>query len=123
MRRTRGTRLRSLTVAVLCCIAAGTLTAADLSGTWTADVILDAGSGTATFVLKQTGETLTGTYEGTFGKASVTGTVKGDKVEWAFDADQVGTCSYTGTLQGDSQMKGTVVYGVVGSGMFTAKKK
>ncbi len=102
---------------------AATLLAADLSGTWTADVVLDAGSGTATFVFKQSGDNLTGTYEGTFGKANVKGSVKGDKVEWSFDADQVGKISYTGTLQGDSAAKGSVVYGQVGSGTFTAKKK
>jgi hypothetical protein len=115
--------MKTILLVTLLAFAAGVLTAADLSGTWTADVVLDAGSGTATFVFKQSGETLTGTYEGTFGKANVTGTVKGDKVEWSFDADQVGKCSYTGTLQGDSAAKGTVVYGAVGSGTFTAKRK
>ena len=31
------------------------LTGADISGTWSAAVVLDAGSGSATFVFKQTG--------------------------------------------------------------------
>jgi len=54
--------------------------AADISGAWNAAVTLDAGSGTATFVLKQSGDRVTGTYSGTVGEAKVTGTVKGDAV-------------------------------------------
>jgi hypothetical protein len=96
---------------------------ADITGTWTAAVMLDAGSGTATFVFKQDGEKLSGTYTGTFGTAQVTGSVKGNEVEWTFDAPQAGKATYTGTLDGEKKMKGTVVYGEVGSGRFTAEKK
>jgi hypothetical protein len=100
-----------------------TLSAADLTGTWSASVVLDAGSGVATFVFKQDGEKLTGTYSGTVGKADVTGTVKGDQVEWSFEASQVGTCAYKGSIDSSGKIKGTVVYGQVGSGTFTAEKK
>jgi hypothetical protein len=31
--------------------------------------------------------------------------------------------TYKGTMDGDSKIKGTVVYGEVGSGTFTAEKK
>ncbi|HEV8037893.1 MAG TPA: hypothetical protein VGP62_03450 [Bryobacteraceae bacterium] len=58
-------------------LCALTLAAADISGTWSASVVLDAGSGTATFVLKQTGETLAGSYSGALGEAKVTGSGKG----------------------------------------------
>ena len=64
--------------------------AADISGTWSADVNLDAGSGTATFVLKQAGDQITGTYSGALGDAKVTGTVKGDAVEWGFEHSEAG---------------------------------
>jgi hypothetical protein len=37
------------------------LRGADLTGTWTPDVMLDAGSRTATFVFEQKGEILSGT--------------------------------------------------------------
>jgi hypothetical protein len=104
-------------------LSALTLLGADLTGTWTAAVVLDAGSGTATFEFKQTGEKLTGTYTGTFGSSPLTGTVKGNKVEWSFDNEQAGKITYTGTMDGEGAMKGTVVYGQVGSGTFTAKKK
>jgi hypothetical protein len=104
-------------------LSALTAWGADLTGTWSADVVLDAGSGTATFVFKQDGEKLTGSYSGTLGKATLTGTVKGDKAEWSFDIDQVGKATYTGTLDGSTKMKGAVVYAVLGNGTFTAEKK
>jgi len=96
--------------------------AADLSGTWTAAVDIGVGTGTATFNFKQDGEKLTGTYTGTFGTSKLTGTVKGNNAEWSFEADQVGMVSYKGTIDG-SKMKGSVQYGSVGSGTFTAEKK
>ena len=95
--------------------------AADISGKWSFDVVLDAGSGSPTFEFTQTGETLTGMYHGTFGDAKVTGTVKGDKIEFSFGSD-AGTAKYSGTLDGASKMKGTVDYGGVGKGTFTATK-
>ena len=99
------------------------LLGADLTGTWSADVVLDAGSGTATFTFKQDGEKLSGTYTGTFGQATLTGTVKGDQAEWSFDGPQVGKITYKGALDGASRMKGTVIYGQLGNGTFTAQKK
>ena len=98
------------------------LLGADISGTWAASVRLDAGSGTATFVFKQAGDALTGTYSGTLGTAEVKGTVKGNQVEWSFDNADAGKISYKGTLEG-ATMKGTVEYGQLGAGTFTAEKK
>ncbi len=97
--------------------------AADLTGTWSADVNLDAGSGTATFVLKQAGNQLSGTYSGTLGQAKVTGTVTGDKVVWSFEAGEAGKVTYTGTIKSDTKIEGKAEYGEVGSGTFVAKKK
>lgn len=99
------------------------LRAADLSGTWSAAVMLDAGSGTATFVFQQKGEALSGTYSGVLGEAKVTGTVMGDKVEWSFDGGQAGKVSFQGTLDGPARIKGTAEYGLLGRGTFTAEKK
>ena len=99
--------------------------AADISGTWNAAVELDIGSGTPTFVLKQTGDQITGTYSGGLGEAKVKGTVKGEKVEISFDVAPDGntvTAVYSGTLDGEKKMKGTVKIGSIGSGTFTATK-
>jgi hypothetical protein len=102
---------------------AAVLTAADLTGTWSANVALDVGSGTAVFKFTQSGEMLTGSYTGTFGESKVTGTVKGNQVEFSFDADQAGKVVYKGTLEGTSKMKGSCEYGALGKGTFTAEKK
>ena len=113
-------RFLILTGLVLCGL---TLTAADISGTWSAAVTLDAGAGTATFVLKQTGDALSGTYAGALGEAKVTGTVKGTAVEWSFENADAGKVVYKGTLEGASRIKGSCEYGAVGKGTFVAEKK
>lgn len=100
--------------------------AADISGMWVAAVETDAGSGSPTFVFKQTGDQLTGTYSGAFGEQKLTGTVKGNQATWTFTADAGGESvkvTYTGTLDGDNKMKGTLDLGSVGKGTFTATKK
>lgn len=113
--------MRKLLVLVGLMLCALTLAAADISGTWSASVVLDAGSGTATFVLKQTGDTLSGSYSGALGEAKVTGSVKGDDVEWTFSTDDAGKVVYKGKLEGGT-IKGTVKYGSLGEGNFTAEK-
>lgn len=95
--------------------------AADISGKWTFNVVLDAGGGSPTFEFKQTGEKLTGTYHGQFGEAPLTGTVKGDKVEFSFGG-ALGTVIYSGALEGQARMKGTCDYGGQAKGTFTAAR-
>jgi len=110
------------TIALLFLSAALTF-AADITGKWTFNVVLEAGSGSPTFEFQQKGEALTGMYHGQFGEAKVTGTVKGDKVEFSFGSD-AGKATYTGTLEGAAKMKGTVDYGeAAGKGTFTATKQ
>jgi len=115
--------MKKLIILTVLISAALTLQAADLTGTWSASVVLDAGSGTATFIFKQAGEALSGSYSGTLGQAQLTGTVKGDQAEWSFDNDQVGKIAYKGMLDGAGKMKGSVNYGQLGAGTFTAEKK
>jgi len=94
----------------------------NVTGTWVLAVTLDAGSGDATFVLEQEGATVSGTYSGAMGNATVTGTVDGDQVTFSFQGDQVGKVTYRGTLKGSS-MEGTCQYGQLGSGTFKGKKQ
>lgn len=115
--------LMKLIVASLLLAPVLALRGADLTGTWSASVVLDAGNGVATFTFKQTGEVLSGTYSGTFGQAEITGTVKGEQVEWSFENAQAGKVAYKGTLDGANKMKGSVNYGQLGSGTFTAERK
>ena len=98
--------------------------AADISGSWEFTVTTSQGSGSPSFEFKQDGEKLTGTYSGLFGKAPVSGTVRGDEVEFTFEVPNVeGKVRYKGTLEGSTRMKGDVEYGDMGGGTFTAKKK
>jgi hypothetical protein len=104
-------------------LAVGVLAATDISGTWDATVQTSAGNGTPTFVLKQDGDKLTGTYTGTLGNAPVTGTVKGNDVTLEFDVS--GTkVKYTGKIDSaGTKMEGSCDYGGQASGTFTATKK
>jgi len=114
---------RLVTLVAVTLLALSVLAATDISGTWDATVQTSAGSGTPTFVLKQDGDKLTGTYSGTFGTAPVTGTVNGSDVTLEFTVS--GTkAKYTGKIDGaGTKMEGTCDYGGQLSGTFTATKK
>jgi len=104
----------------------GTLPAADVGGTWIFDVQLDAGSGSPTFEFKQAGERLTGTYHGQLGEAPIEGTVKGDKIRFAFKVSAGGDSVevvYEGVVEGSDAMKGRANYGNLASGTWTGKRK
>jgi hypothetical protein len=103
---------------------AATAFAVDVTGTWNAKVQLGTGqSGSPTFVLKQDGEKLTGTYSGALGDAPLKGTVKGNDVTIDFEASGA-QIHYVGKVDNDGKkMEGTVDYGGQASGTFTATKK
>jgi hypothetical protein len=98
----------------------------NVTGDWTFDVQTDQGGGTPAMSFKQDGETLTGTYVGTFGSANLKGTVKGPAIEFSFSADAQGQTVdsvYKGTVEKDT-MKGTVaIAGGQLNGTFTASRK
>lgn len=98
----------------------------DVSGVWNFQVETPAGSGTPTFTFKQEGEKLTGQYKGAFGEAPLTGTVKGNKIDFSIKVQAEGqqaTLTYTGAVEKDGTMKGTVSLGDLGSGTWTAKRQ
>jgi hypothetical protein len=109
-------------ILALLILSAAMTFAADITGKWTANVVLDAGSGSPNFEFHQSGDKITGTYSGTVGEAKLTGTVTGNKVEFTFDAGEAGAVKYSGTLDGDKKMSGTCEYGALGKGTFTATK-
>ena len=100
------------------------LFALDLTGTWNAKVELSTGqSGSPTFVLKQDGEKLTGTYSGALGDAPIKGTIKGNEITIDFEVSGA-QIHYAGKVDSDGKkMQGTVDYGGQASGTFTATKK
>ncbi len=118
---------RVAAVAAVVAVVAGLTVAAqtDVTGTWNAVVDLDVGSGDVVFVFTQDGEMLTGNYQGLFGSASITGTVKGDTIEFTFGAEGAGEATYTGKIAADAvgvTMEGTCDYGALGGGTWSAEK-
>lgn len=99
----------------------------DLTGKWLFSVTSDAGTGTPTVSLKQKGDTLTGHYSSeALGEAELKGTVTGQKFTFTFNVDLQGTAlkmTYAGTMEGADALKGTVDFGGMASGTFTAKRQ
>ncbi len=95
--------------------------AADLTGAWACEVQTDAGSGSPSFVFKQTGDALTGRYTGQLGEADITGKVVGEKASWSFKVE-LGSISYDGTLTGES-IKGKLELAGQATGTFSCKRK
>jgi hypothetical protein len=117
----RGMRKAPAILATVVLLAAS-LFAADVTGTWNATVDLGGQGGTPTFVLKQDGEKLTGTYSGALGEAPLHGTIKGNEIVFDFDV-QGAAVHYAGKLDADGKkMQGTCDYGGQASGTFTASK-
>jgi hypothetical protein len=98
----------------------------DLTGTWNVTVELPNIQATPTVVLKQDGEKLSGEYvSAQYGKFPITGTVKGADVSFSFAMNVEGNglnVTYTGKTDKDGAIKGSVAYGDMMSGTFTAKK-
>jgi hypothetical protein len=93
----------------------------DVSGKWNMKVETSAGSGTPVFVLKQAGETITGTYSGQLGEAAVTGTLKEKAIRLEFKAGEYNVV-YDGTVEGNT-MKGKLNIGDVAEGTFSGMKE
>ena len=100
--------------------------AIDISGNWVFAVETGAGSGQPTFTFKQDGEKLTGTYSGAFGKANLTGTLKGGEIKFSFSGEAGGQSAevvYTGKVINKDSMQGTVQLGGLGEGTWTGKRQ
>ena len=98
----------------------------DVTGKWAFNVETAAGSGTPTMTFKQDGEKLTGHYSGQLGEADLTGTVKGEAIEFKFTVDVQGqtlNAAYSGTVDGKDSMKGKVDLVGLGEGTFTVKRQ
>ena len=109
------------TMLVLLSTFSASAQAVDVSGKWNMKVETSAGSGTPVFVLKQTGETITGTYSGQLGEAEVTGTLKGKEIKLEFKAGEYNIV-YTGTVEANT-MTGKVGIGDAAQGTFSGVKE
>ncbi len=116
---------RPLRLITLLLFLAGIVLAADVTGKWNFQVNLDVASGSPTFTFKQDGEKLTGTYSGQLGSAKVSGAVKGDSIEFSFEAEFSGEkvkAHYTGKIESPAKMSGSVDYAGLAKGTWTAEK-
>jgi hypothetical protein len=84
--------------------------AADITGTWELTIHYPPPDGdfTATYVLKQDGEKITGTYHGLRGPADVTGTIKGNDVVLTVTVPGTRTGRLSGKVKSVTQMSGTM---------------
>jgi hypothetical protein len=99
----------------------------DVTGKWVFDVTTSAGSGKPIVTFKQAGETLTGHYSSTnLGEADLNGTVKGQDIAFkfvgTFQGMSVGV-TYTGTIESNDALKGTLDIASLAQGTFTAKRQ
>ncbi len=105
-------------------LAASTVLAVDVSGTWSVDGDVVGNPVKFACELKQNGDVLSGTAKLEGKDAPITGSVKENVVTFEYDADSQGTTYhlvFTGTLGEDGGMKGTIAVAGV-EGTFTAKK-
>lgn len=107
--------------------SAATKPAASLTGDWVASVELPNMTANPGLTLKQDGEKLTGDYTSAqYGKFPINGTVKGNDVTFWFAMSVEGTAmnvTYTGKIEADGSLKGSVNYGDMMSGTFSATRK
>ena len=116
--------MKLLTAAWFALLWSASAFAADVVGTWNLMVTTQAGTGTPTLVLAQDGEKLTGVYTGRFGTSPITGTIKGNAIEFHFTVTGPmgsGEVSYSGTVDGRA-MSGEMTMGETGGGTFTGKR-
>ena len=99
--------------------------AVNVTGEWAFTVQTDQGGGNPTMTFKQEGEKLTGKYNGQFGSADLTGTVKGNAIHFTFTIDvqgQQAPATYDGTVEKNTMQGKMDIAGMV-TGTFTATKK
>jgi hypothetical protein len=110
--------------------------ASNLAGTWLFHVLCDDGGlGDPTFVFKQRGDKLTGTYDGSLGRQEVTGSVTRSTAVFGFHTPrpvrfyedlrwlETITATYTGTLETETTMSGTVEFSNGVKGKWTATRQ
>ena len=117
----------ALTIAIIGATRASAQAKVDLTGKWIFDVQTDAGTGTPTVTFKQEGEKLSGHYSSqTLGEADLTGTVKGQNVNFTFMADLGGQAvpvTYAATIESKDSLKGTIDIGGLAGGTCTGKRQ
>jgi hypothetical protein len=114
--------------AVILSVALGTVSAqtVDLTGHWDVVITTKFSQGKSLLVLEQNGQRLTGYVDGSYGKADLTGTVKGTAFAFTFtltlEDGQASKVLYEGHADKDS-LKGKVTIPSVIEGSFIATRR
>ena len=115
----------SFTVIALAFIFAGGVSAQkSVAGEWDATFNTPGGPQPLKLIFKVEGEKLTGTAKRSRGDVSLSGTVKGDEITFAYSVDYNGnsvTLTFTGKVKGDV-INGTVSFNESASDEWSAKR-
>lgn len=107
-------------------LAQGPPAPVDLSGSWTFTVVTENGTGTPAVVLEQDGSEVIGTYASPrLGTRRLVGTVQGDTLTFRLAPGEGGAdviMTFTGTIQDDGDIAGTVDFGGMGGAAFRARR-
>lgn len=126
---TRRMVLVAAALALVAAVSAGvgaSRQAVDVTGDWAFDVQTGQGAGNPAITFKQTGDAITGTYVGTFGNATLKGTIKGAAIEFSFEAEMQGQKIdnvYKGTVEKNTMSGSVAIAGGQLSGTFTGTRK
>lgn len=120
--------LRSAFVAVALSVSAPVVVAqqlaTNLTGIWNFQVVTENGTGTPTVTIKQTGDSLSGTYESArMGALPFKGTVKDKSFTFAVNTSGGATLTFTGTVVDNDTIKGEVDFGGQGGATFSGARK
>lgn len=120
--------MRKASVMALVALAfTSSVSAADLSGTWTVSADIAGNALGATCTMAQSSAAITGSCKSDSGESKVTGTSDGQKVQFKYDLEFQGMTfplTYDGTLDAaGKELKGSVDVGGMAQGTFTAKKQ
>lgn len=119
---------RILVIATAVSLLSGATLAAqrlvDLSGNWNFKVVTENGTGTPTVTMKQTGDSLSGTYESArMGSLPFKGVVKGSTFTFAVNTSGGATLTFNGTIVDNDNVKGEVDFGGQGGATFSGERK
>jgi hypothetical protein len=98
----------------------------DITGKWTMSFETPMGTSTPALEFKQTGEKITGSYTGRYGKFPFEGTLKGRTIRFAFTMNAEGQPAemvFSGEVAADGlTMQGQATLGELGDTQWSAKK-
>jgi hypothetical protein len=97
-----------------------------ISGTWDLSVTFGERSTQPVAHIKQDGTKLSGTYTGLMGTVPIQGTVNGTDIIFKVaikSGKETVTLTYNGTIVDKASMNGTLTFGQLGEGTWTAKKR